>query len=154
VFNTLLGSPSESRAQRARHSPLSTKGTLRTPMTTETFSKPVRRTFYVADLKCYMCGSVSGSVESEQSLTAAPHIPRPVTLRQPGRDQPTRVLNWRHLRCDRCGGPLFVDESDVVTRRYEEYNWLDERPRRGRPPKRLIEERRRERELIEQSQAA
>jgi hypothetical protein len=122
-------------------------------MTSETFSKPVRHTFYVADLKCYMCGSVSGSIESEQSLTAAAHIPRPVTLRQPGREQPVRVLNWRHLRCDRCGGPLFVDESDVITRRYEEYNWLDERPRRGRPPKRLIEERRRERELIE-SQAA
>jgi len=124
-------------------------------MTSETFSKPIRRTFFVADLKCYMCGSVSGSVESEQSLTAAPHIPRPVLLRQPGknREQPVRVLNWRHLRCDRCGGPLFLDESEMVTRRYEEYNWLDERPRRGRPPKRLIEERRRERELLE-TQAA
>ena len=50
--------------------------------------------------------------------------------------------------------PLILDESDVVTRRYEEYNWLDERPRRGRPPKRLIEERRRERELLESQQAA
>ncbi len=39
-------------------------------------------------------------------------------------------------------------------RRYEDYNWLDERPRRGRPPKRLIEERRRERELLESQQAA
>ena len=124
-------------------------------MTSETFSKPIRRTFFVADLKCYMCGSVSGSVESEQSLTAAPHTPRPVLLRQPGknRGQPVQVLNWRHLRCDRCGGPLFLDESEVVTRRYEDYNWLDERPRRGRPPKRLIEERRRERELLE-TQAA
>jgi hypothetical protein len=107
-------------------------------MITETQSKPMRRTFFVADLKCYMCGSVAGSIESEQSLTVAPHVP---------------VLNWRQLRCDRCGGPLFLDEVDVVTRRYEDYNWLDERPRRGRPPKRLIEERRRERELLE-SQAA
>jgi hypothetical protein len=124
-------------------------------MTSESFSKPIRRTFFVADLKCYMCGSVSGSVESEQSLTAAPHIPRPVLFRRPGKhaEPPVRVLNWRHLRCDRCGGPLFLDESEMVTRRYEEYNWLDERPRRGRPPKRLIEERRRERELLE-SQAA
>ena len=81
-------------------------------MTSETFSKPIRRTFFVADLKCYMCGSVSGSVESEQSLTAAPHVPRPVLLRQPGREQPVQVLNWRHLRCDRCGGPLFLDESE------------------------------------------
>jgi hypothetical protein len=123
-------------------------------MTTEIFSKPLRRTFFVADLKCYMCGSVVGSVESEQSLTAAPHTPRPVLVRQAGSATPTTVLNWRHMRCDRCGGPLFLDESDVVTRRYEDYNWLDERPRRGRPPKRLIEERRRERELLESQQAA
>ncbi len=123
-------------------------------MTTEIFSKPLRRTFYVADLKCYMCGSVVGSVESEQSLTATPHITCPVLVRQSGRDTLAAVPNWRRLRCDRCGGPLFLDEADVVTRRYEEYNWLDERPRRGRPPKRLIEERRRERELLESQQAA
>jgi len=116
-------------------------------------TKPQRRTFFVADLKCYMCGSVSGSVESEQSLTGAAALARPVLLRQAGTDQPVPIANWRRLRCDRCGGPLFLDETDVVTRRYEEYNWLDERPRRGRPPKRLIEERRRERELLE-SQAA
>ena len=85
---------------------------LRTPMTSETFSKPLRRTFFVADLKCYMCGSVSGSIESEQSLTAAPHVPRPVLLRQPGHaTSPSQILNWRHLRCDRCGGPLFLDET-------------------------------------------
>ena len=123
-------------------------------MTSQPISKPVRRTFFVADLKCYMCGSVSGSIESEQSLTAAPAAARPVLLRRPGRDQPVQVLNWRSLRCDRCGGPLFLDEPDVITRRYEDYNWLDERPRRGRPPKRLIEERRRERELREAQQAA
>jgi hypothetical protein len=122
-------------------------------MTLETFGKPVRRTFFVADLKCYMCGSVSGSIESEQSLTVAPHVPRPVLLRQPGVTQPVQIMDWRHMRCDRCGGPLFLDEQEIVTRRYEEYNWLEERPRRGRPPKRLIEERRRERELLE-SQAA
>jgi hypothetical protein len=118
-----------------------------------TFRKPTRRTFFVADLKCYMCGSVSGSIESEQSLTAAPRVASPVVLRLSGHTTPVKVENWRRLRCDRCGGPLFLDESDVVTRRYDEYNWLDERPRRGRPPKRLIEERRRERELLE-SQAA
>ena len=123
-------------------------------MTTEDFSKPEQRTFFVADLKCYMCGSVSGSIESEQSLTAAAPVTRPVLFRQPGRDEALRVMNWQRLRCDRCGGPLFLDEPDVITRRYESYNWLDERPRRGRPPKRLIEERRRERERLEAQQAA
>jgi hypothetical protein len=100
-----------------------------------------------------MCGSVSGSIESEQSLTPGAAAAHPVLFRQAGRDQPVQIINWQRLRCDRCGGPLFLDETDVVTRRYEEYNWMDERPRRGRPPKRLIEERRRERELLE-SQAA
>lgn len=112
-------------------------------------TKPQRRTFFVADLKCYMCGSVAGSIESEQSLTGAGLSTGPVLLRQPGRESAIPVPNWRRLRCDRCGGPLFLDETDVVTRRYDEYNWLDERPRRGRPPKRLIEERRREREMLE-----
>jgi hypothetical protein len=123
------------------------------PEQANTWMKPKRRTFFVADLKCYMCGSVSGSIESEQSLTGANPSGSPVYLRQTGRDQAVQITSWRGLRCDRCGGPLFLDETDVVTRRYEEYNWLDERPRRGRPPKRLIEERRRERELLE-SQAA
>jgi len=123
------------------------------PEQANTWIKPQRRTFFVADLKCYMCGSVSGSIESEQSLTGVTPTASPVFLRQTGRDQPVQIANWRRMRCDRCGGPLFLDETDVVTRRYEDYNWLDERPRRGRPPKRLIEERRRERELLE-SQAA
>jgi hypothetical protein len=117
-----------------------------------TITKPQRRTFFVADLKCYMCGSVSGSIESEHALTGAAALVRPVFLHQAGRE-PVQVVNWRKLRCDRCGGPLFLDETEIVTRRYEDYNWLEERPRRGRPPKRLIEERRRERELLE-SQAA
>jgi hypothetical protein len=117
------------------------------------FAKPERRTYYVADLKCYMCGSLAGSIESERPLTSAQTPGTSVSLRRAGHPQPTQVVNWQRLRCDRCGGPLFLDEADVITRRYEEYNWLDERPRRGRPPKRLIEERRRERELLE-SQAA
>ena len=122
-------------------------------MTEQAFTKPQRRTFFVADLKCYLCGSVSGSIESERALTRAAAMTQPVFYRQAGQEQPVQVINWARLRCDRCGGPLFLDETDVITRRYDEYNWLDERPRRGRPPKRLIEERRRERELLE-SQAA
>src|SRR5215472_13781013 len=121
--------------------------------TEQAFNKPVRRTFFVADLKCYMCGSVSGSVESEQSLAGAGGIVHPVLFRKTAGTQPIQIISWQRLRCDRCGGPLFLDETDIVTRRYDDYNWLEERPRRGRPPKRLIEERRRERELLE-TQAA
>jgi len=123
------------------------------PTLETSYSKPVRLTFYVADLKCYLCGSVAGSIESQQSLTAAVRNGQPVGLRRPGQTKATPVLDWQRLRCDRCGGPLYLDESDVITRRVDEYNWLDERPRRGRPPKRILEQRRRERELSE-SQAA
>ena len=124
-------------------------------MTPEIHAKPIRRTFFKADLKCYMCGSVAGSIESEQPFTDAAVAHRPVLLRRYGPAQsPVQVQNWRTQRCDRCGGPVFLDEVVEITRRYEDYNWLDERPRRGRPPKRLIEERRRERELLEAEEAA
>src|ERR671936_389923 len=89
-------------------------------MSPETYTKPIRRTFFKADLKCYMCGSVAGSIESEQSFLEAAQTHPPLLLRRAG--MPQQAL--------------------------QVYNWLDERPRRGRPPKRLIEERRRERELL------
>jgi len=119
-------------------------------METPTYDKPIRLTVFVADLKCYLCGSVAGSIESEQSPTSQ----RTVMLRQPGAATAVRVQDWRQMRCVRCGGPLYLDESDIVTRRVDDYNWTEERPRRGRPPKRLIEERRRQREQELASQAA
>jgi hypothetical protein len=76
-----------------------------------------------------------------------------VLFRKVGEQQALPLLDWRRLRCVRCSGPTYLDEADIVTRRFEEHNWLDERPRRGRPPKRLVEERRRQRELLG-SQAA
>ena len=117
-------------------------------MTTETSNKPVRRTFMVADVKCYLCGAVAGSVEREE-------LPgqRMLTFRRPADQQGRAIRDWRTLRCHQCGGSVYLDNPEVVTRRSESYNWLDERPRRGRPPKALVEERRRERELLE-SQAA
>lgn len=124
-------------------------------MTIDTFPKPSRQTILVADLKCYMCGAVVGSIESDQepdpNATAARS--RGVRFRKAGQKDMLPILDWRRLRCDRCGGPTYLDEPDIIVRRVEEYDWMDERPRRGRPPKRLVEERRREREHLG-SQAA
>ena len=127
-------------------------------MTSEAYGKPVRQTVLVADVKCYLCGAVSGTLESEQpsggsgsGLTPTPA--RRVQFRLAGASVAEPQPDWRTIRCGRCGGPTFLDEPNIITRRIEDYNWLDERPRRGRPPKRLVEERRRERELLE-SQAA
>jgi hypothetical protein len=119
-------------------------------LTTSVLLKPTRQTFVVADLKCYLCGTVSGSIEHEQTLAPSTRgVVSPVVLRRPGQPQPTHLRDWRRLRCERCGGPLFLDETDVIVRRTEDYNWIDERPRRGRPPKRLVEERRRQQEQLD-----
>ncbi len=109
---------------------------------------PSVRTYLVADVKCYLCGGISGSVESEQQP-----ISRRVMYRRAGEREALAILDWRRLRCERCGGPIYLDDADVITRRTEAHNWLEERPRRGRPPKRLAEERRRERGDVD-SQAA
>lgn len=109
-------------------------------------ARPTLRTYVMADVKCYLCGSINGTIEC-----ASQPFPRSVVFRKLGttKEQPAEVVEWRRLRCARCGGPTFLDDPDVVTERTESYNWLQERPRRGRPPKRLVEERRRERELLE-----
>ena len=116
-------------------------------MTTDS-TKPSIRTILVADVKCYLCGDVSGTVESDRQP-----MPRSVMYRKAGEEKAAPVVDWRRLRCERCQGPIFLDEADVITRRTEEHNWLEERPRRGRPPKRLVEERRRQQEQLD-SQAA
>ena len=62
------------------------------PELDKTFTKPIRRTLFVADLKCYLCGSVTGSIESQQSLTDAGRSGQPVALRRPGQTSSTSVL--------------------------------------------------------------
>ena len=128
-------------------------------MTTPLSSKPIRQTVLVADVKCYLCGAVSGSIESDQpdqttsTGTGSARPSRNVRYRVAGASESRPHPNWRTIRCARCGGPTYLDEPNIVVRRFEEYNWLDERPRRGRPPKRLVEQRRREREMEAQAAA-
>jgi hypothetical protein len=129
-------------------------------MTSETHgtSKPIRQTVLVADLKCYLCGTISGAIESEQPEAGQTlQIKRPsrnVRYRGAGATESVPLADWRNIHCARCGGPTYLDEPNIIVRRIEDYNWLDERPRRGRPPKRLVEERRRERELLDAQAAA
>jgi hypothetical protein len=89
--------------------------------------QPTIRTFVLADLKCYMCGATAGSIERERGST----VPQ---------------LGIQRLRCPRCGGSVYVDQVEIVDRRIEPVEWEDEGPRRGRPPKWLVEQRRRKRE--------
>jgi hypothetical protein len=98
--------------------------------------QPIIRTFVLAELKCYLCGALAGSFEHEQGTVSG----------LMARQQAAR------LRCKRCGGSLFIDQIDIVDRRFEPVEWEDDGPRRGRPPKWLVEQRRRKREHL-QSQA-
>lgn len=95
----------------------------------------------VADVKCYLCGAICGSLESERGSLASA-----ATFVAAGGRQGIDVPDWRTLRCARCGGGVFLDDPTLVQRRIERYTWRDDVPRRGRPPKWLSEQRRRERE--------
>jgi hypothetical protein len=103
--------------------------------------QPTIRTFVLADLKCYLCGATAGSIERERGS----RISR-VSMERGGRVRPVGAGQTAQLRCPRCGGSLYVDQVEIVDRRIEPIEWEDEGPRRGRPPKWLVEQRRRKRE--------
>ena len=106
--------------------------------------QPIVRTFLLADLKCYLCGASAGSIEREQGSTSAR-----VALERAGRTSMIGIWNTSRLRCPRCGGSVYVDQVEVIDRRFEPLEWEDEGPRRGRPPKWLVEQRRRKKELAQ-----
>ena len=60
----------------------------------------------IGDVKCYHCGHVSGQLEQEGGRRR--FRPRPGfrgELPEPG----------RRIRCERCGGPVFLDEVRTLT---------------------------------------
>jgi hypothetical protein len=103
--------------------------------------QPQIRTFLMADLKCFLCGANAGSLETEQGVSQAP-----MAITRGGKVASIAAWDTSRLRCPRCGGCVYVDEVDVIDRRLEPIEWEDEGPRRGRPPKWLVEQRRRKRE--------
>lgn len=104
--------------------------------------QPIIRRFVLADLKCYLCGATAGSIERERSSTA----PQVGAIRQGGGASSVGLWDTSRVRCPRCGGSVYVDQVEIVDRRVEPLEWEDEGPRRGRPPKWLVEQRRRKRE--------
>lgn len=60
------------------------------------------------EVKCYHCGHVSGTLEWN-GRPGGPGIFTPT-----GGSQHS-VVNLGQLRCSRCGGPVFLDEFEVVT---------------------------------------
>lgn len=84
----------------------------------------------VADVKCYHCGHISGEA------TLAPGSRTIVTAFRPaaGNCTSSAAIHDGHLRCCRCGGPVFLDEARDV-RPLPVLTLEDLKPRRGRPRK-------------------
>ena len=97
-------------------------------------SEPQKTRLLRAELRCYLCGETCGVLEAPP----APAMPR-VTQFHAADGSPARMLAWSALRCPRCNsGSLFVDEPEIVVRRFERIDWAVDRPRRGRPPRWLV----------------
>jgi hypothetical protein len=102
------------------------------------------RTAYLAELQCFLCGSTAGTIESDRKPLPPNGVWHPV-----GGGPRQQVADWRQLRCNRCGGALFAESIEAVVRHDENEELRREAPRRGRPPKWLVEERRRQRDAAE-----
>ena len=102
------------------------------------------RTSWVAELQCFLCGSSAGTIECDR----AP-LPPHGLWHAAGAAGPAPVADWRQLRCARCGGALFAESVEQVQQRDPPDVLRREAPRRGRPPRWLVEQRRREREAAE-----
>jgi hypothetical protein len=91
---------------------------------------------YVIELACLQCGRTIGVVESLEWPCAGV-----MQFRTAAQSDPMIVADWRRLRCTTCGGNAYADH--VGTRRVYVAVTLDdlELPRRGRPPKWLVEQR-------------
>ena len=102
------------------------------------------RSAYLAELQCFLCGSLAGAIEIDRKPLPAHGVWHPS-----GGGPLQRVADWRQLRCNRCGGALFVESVEAVVYQDESEQLRREAPRRGRPPKWLVEERRRQSEAAE-----
>jgi hypothetical protein len=92
--------------------------------------------YFVVELACLLCNRDVGAFRS-------PTWPAPpsVQVTRPGKP-PALVADWRQLRCENCGGNVLPSEIERHTVRIEKpIDWESDKPRRGRPPKRLLEQR-------------
>lgn len=89
--------------------------------------------FLEAEVTCYHCGAVAGTLSREAG------VPGAGTLLRRGDGSEVAVRSLVELRCAGCGGPLLAEEVQRVSR-YIRGAEPFERPRRGRPPKRRVAE--------------
>ena len=98
---------------------------------------PARQRLFVAEIACLLCGRPVGTAMAESWPPCGP-----VAFRPADSTTERQLPTVSHLRCPLCGGNAIVDELDVRTLRLEAtIDWRAERPRRGRPPKWLAQQR-------------
>ena len=88
----------------------------------------------LVELRCYLCANTIGVLETDHWPTFGPAL-----LRTASETPAARIADWRRVRCARCGGNVYPDEISTANV-YPQVPW--EQPRRGRPPKWLVEQRR------------
>jgi hypothetical protein len=101
-----------------------------------------RKDWVQADLRCLMCGRVTGRLvgplppgdAARRSLVGPP--PQFAAFRPADTSVPAvRIVGGEHFRCTTCGGGVIMDELETFSTYEDIDDELDERPRRGRPPK-------------------
>jgi hypothetical protein len=101
-----------------------------------------RKDWVQADLRCLMCGRVVGRLVgplpvgelARRSVAGAP--PQFAAFRPADSAQPAiRLIGGEHFRCSICGGGVLMDELETFSTYEDIEDDLEDRPRRGRPPK-------------------
>ena len=109
-------------------------------------SNPQATITNLADLVCLLCGTRIGTLE-----TGRADVPTLAVFQEAESGSRTLVADWRRMRCRRCGGSPILEDVRQITK----FPQVHDEPhvRRGRPPKWLVEQRRREREMLDSDAA-
>jgi hypothetical protein len=100
-----------------------------------------RKDWVQADLRCLLCGRVQGRLvgplpASDVGRPFVGGLPRFAAFRPADAAMPAvRLYGGEHFRCLTCGGGLLMDELETFSTYADIDDELEQRPRRGRPPK-------------------
>jgi ribosomal protein L37E len=93
------------------------------------------RVYLEAEVKCYLCGHSSGRVRKDRGENGTR-----LSFVRSGADVEQPIGGKTQIHCARCGGPTYFDEFELKTL-WKKVDFLEDRPRRGRPPKILAQRR-------------
>ena len=100
-----------------------------------------RKDWIQADLRCLMCGRVIGRLVGPSARdmlkgSVSGRSPQFAAFRPADANTPAvRLVGGEQFRCTTCGGAVIMDEVETFSTYADVDDELDERPRRGRPPK-------------------